>query len=312
MSMIRCCFEPVELPEFIDTMIQKCTDPGCKWLRNEKKIDIKAIKFLFCRLSFIIISYVITETPTPNSIGSIIYGEFNSMLFFVGFVIPMHCCLYLVFFSFVFLSINMSLHWFKWTAARVYEYMCPRVEIVTEFYTECVAPLSYVCDGEFRVPYTNRMFWYYIHTYVCLHWGFVTICQYDTPLLIQSDGRHNGAAQLIIDSVLDSLYFPFTWIFHNFEQFFNYNIFVDSTWVSLFQPFLMFISMMDSRLILTFYWFSRCPFSSQLKIHWTTVIHCYCFFLLCPPFSVVLSSKAISLLFICISIKQSFFFIHIL
>lgn len=98
MSMIRCCFEPVELPEFIDTMIQKCTDPGCKWLRNEKKIDIKAIKFLFCRLSFIIISYVITETPTPNSIGSIIYGEFNSMLFFVGFVIPMHCCLYLVFF----------------------------------------------------------------------------------------------------------------------------------------------------------------------------------------------------------------------
>lgn len=31
MSLIKCCFDPVELPEFIDTMIQKCTDPGCKY-----------------------------------------------------------------------------------------------------------------------------------------------------------------------------------------------------------------------------------------------------------------------------------------
>lgn len=30
MSMIRCCFEPIELPEFVDTMIQKCTGPSCK------------------------------------------------------------------------------------------------------------------------------------------------------------------------------------------------------------------------------------------------------------------------------------------
>lgn len=32
MSMIRCCFEPVELPEFVDTMIQKCTGPSCKYI----------------------------------------------------------------------------------------------------------------------------------------------------------------------------------------------------------------------------------------------------------------------------------------
>ncbi|KAJ6647316.1 Protein EFR3 like cmp44E [Pseudolycoriella hygida] len=29
MSIIRCCFESVELPEFMDTMASKCTDPGC-------------------------------------------------------------------------------------------------------------------------------------------------------------------------------------------------------------------------------------------------------------------------------------------
>ncbi|XP_055858817.1 protein EFR3 homolog cmp44E [Episyrphus balteatus] len=29
MALIRCCFEPVELPEFLDTFVQKCTDPGC-------------------------------------------------------------------------------------------------------------------------------------------------------------------------------------------------------------------------------------------------------------------------------------------
>ncbi|XP_020715526.1 protein EFR3 homolog cmp44E isoform X1 [Ceratitis capitata] len=29
MALIRCCFEPVELPEFFDTFVQKCTDPTC-------------------------------------------------------------------------------------------------------------------------------------------------------------------------------------------------------------------------------------------------------------------------------------------
>ncbi|KRF85745.1 protein EFR3 homolog cmp44E isoform X2 [Drosophila virilis] len=29
MALIRCCFEPPELPEFFDSFVQKCTDPGC-------------------------------------------------------------------------------------------------------------------------------------------------------------------------------------------------------------------------------------------------------------------------------------------
>lgn len=38
MSMIRCCFEPIELPEFFDTVIQKCTDPGCKLNKGSKHL----------------------------------------------------------------------------------------------------------------------------------------------------------------------------------------------------------------------------------------------------------------------------------
>ncbi|XP_017027908.1 protein EFR3 homolog cmp44E isoform X1 [Drosophila kikkawai] len=29
MALIRCCFEPPELPEFFDSFVQKCTDPSC-------------------------------------------------------------------------------------------------------------------------------------------------------------------------------------------------------------------------------------------------------------------------------------------
>uniref|UniRef100_A0A1I8NRE8 Protein EFR3 homolog cmp44E n=1 Tax=Stomoxys calcitrans TaxID=35570 RepID=A0A1I8NRE8_STOCA len=29
MALFTCCFEPVEFPEFLDTFIQKCTDPSC-------------------------------------------------------------------------------------------------------------------------------------------------------------------------------------------------------------------------------------------------------------------------------------------
>lgn len=31
MALIRCCFEPPELPEFFDSFVQKCTDPSCKY-----------------------------------------------------------------------------------------------------------------------------------------------------------------------------------------------------------------------------------------------------------------------------------------
>lgn len=30
MALFTCCFEPVEFPEFLDTFVQKCTDPSCK------------------------------------------------------------------------------------------------------------------------------------------------------------------------------------------------------------------------------------------------------------------------------------------
>lgn len=30
MSLIKCCFEPIELPEFLDSIVIRCTDPGCK------------------------------------------------------------------------------------------------------------------------------------------------------------------------------------------------------------------------------------------------------------------------------------------
>ena len=33
MSMLlRCCFEPVELPQVFETVIQKCTDPRCEYI----------------------------------------------------------------------------------------------------------------------------------------------------------------------------------------------------------------------------------------------------------------------------------------
>lgn len=41
MSMIRCCFEPIELPEFVDTMIQKCTAPSCKYGKKISQISKK-------------------------------------------------------------------------------------------------------------------------------------------------------------------------------------------------------------------------------------------------------------------------------
>lgn len=31
MEMVKCCFEPVELPEFIETAYSKCTDPKCEY-----------------------------------------------------------------------------------------------------------------------------------------------------------------------------------------------------------------------------------------------------------------------------------------
>lgn len=34
MSLVKCCFDTPELADVIETMIQKCTDPGCKCNNN--------------------------------------------------------------------------------------------------------------------------------------------------------------------------------------------------------------------------------------------------------------------------------------
>lgn len=31
MSFVKCCFESTEGHDFLDSFVQKCTDPGCKY-----------------------------------------------------------------------------------------------------------------------------------------------------------------------------------------------------------------------------------------------------------------------------------------
>lgn len=49
MALIRCCFEPVELPEFFDTFVQKCTDPTCKYITQLLFAISRSIGFLYLR-----------------------------------------------------------------------------------------------------------------------------------------------------------------------------------------------------------------------------------------------------------------------
>lgn len=60
MSMIRCCFEPIELPEFFDTVIQKCTDPGCK------SIEWKISKWIYFRRD---LCYIIIDSIAMDIMG---------------------------------------------------------------------------------------------------------------------------------------------------------------------------------------------------------------------------------------------------
>jgi len=54
MSIIKCCFEPVELPEFIETMVQKCTDPGCKfYVLLSIQIVFKVLFFVYLKFKLI-------------------------------------------------------------------------------------------------------------------------------------------------------------------------------------------------------------------------------------------------------------------
>uniref|UniRef100_A0A336KKM8 CSON012804 protein n=1 Tax=Culicoides sonorensis TaxID=179676 RepID=A0A336KKM8_CULSO len=39
MEIVKCCFEPVELPEFIETAYSKCTDPKLKAFNAILKIN---------------------------------------------------------------------------------------------------------------------------------------------------------------------------------------------------------------------------------------------------------------------------------
>lgn len=31
-SIVKCCFDSSEMPDVLESMAQKCTDPGCKFL----------------------------------------------------------------------------------------------------------------------------------------------------------------------------------------------------------------------------------------------------------------------------------------
>lgn len=35
MSLVKCCFDTPEISDVIETMVQKCTDPGCKYYCTE-------------------------------------------------------------------------------------------------------------------------------------------------------------------------------------------------------------------------------------------------------------------------------------
>ena len=41
--MIKCCFEPIEMPEFLDSFVKKCSEQ-CKWMHQYLKII--AVQFI--------------------------------------------------------------------------------------------------------------------------------------------------------------------------------------------------------------------------------------------------------------------------
>lgn len=48
MSLVKCCFDTPEVPDVIDTMVQKCTDPRCKQnYYNIFLIKTNNLRFIF-------------------------------------------------------------------------------------------------------------------------------------------------------------------------------------------------------------------------------------------------------------------------
>lgn len=53
MSLVKCCFDTPEISDVIESMVQKCTDPGCKYLQGVPFLTfyriIKTIDMRFLR-----------------------------------------------------------------------------------------------------------------------------------------------------------------------------------------------------------------------------------------------------------------------
>lgn len=55
MSFLKCCFEVGEAHDFLDTLFQKCTDPGCTYFFL---ICVNVLTAMFCRRSYLPSSYL--------------------------------------------------------------------------------------------------------------------------------------------------------------------------------------------------------------------------------------------------------------